>query len=1207
MNNVSEQLLQAMDIIMDEKLTQLAFDKTIQAIVYSIVDLNTGEYKVRYNGNIFTAYASDVSKTYKLNDAVYVQVPEGNFSNKKLITAKINSDSLSDNEITDLANQIIEVSPTFDALYGGIYTPSEAKGVIAGADPGSAGSEIYVCPELDSESGYHKLFQQYANTYEYIRIKASFLTQFHSEHNKGNYGIEIEFYTKKEPVKYRLDVQNFNGNPYGFSVYSPQSIVLKVQKNYLTGLKSIKLFEENFKYDEIIKNGQATGTYNTILANIFVKDVSVQYVDKKDLSNTTYYLMISTPRGIAFTDQINSLSLVGKLIYQGSDIMSTKNCSCQWYERDLSIMAGSDEYSKTAGYGWKPLKDQTSNTLTLNSDDVFHQQKYKLVTIYNDKVILTAETELWNNTNEYSYSLEQVTEGDDIKLQLRNNLSDEQLQGIWYLSYPDSSYSSVLQGEKQSEVSISSYLQYSFVTFYCAVYNSTDQYLGTLEHTIMNSEDQSDVTISYTGEDSFRYDANGDVTIEDSEQDRTLAMNLTWREGYGTSYSVEWLLNGYKIENDRNQAYSPSDSMMSNIWVDNNDILHYNIKQKYKVNNNNNIITIKITTITQSIYTFNKEIIFLKDGDQGTNGTTYIIAIRPCDTNGAKVSGFQAIRYNGTWQDTLRLRCYVYKDGELINNDPKHSITYEWSYKNLLGESREYSDRVIVRGEQAISATSESNLLDFYTKVSVAIDGEVYLYASYPVNVIIGDVKASDVNIDDIPSYIKYNSSGLVPSFYSNEINFYYQDKSYNSNIISANSNLLTIVDRDSKRYLEPVDAFIFENIENNSESNIAVLKCQIPNTENWIIHPIVMYLDTYGNEAINGWDGTTLDTGDGNYVFAPQVGAGKKESDNTFTGVVMGKDSGQQKIGLYGYQKGVNTFGFKEDGTAFIGAQSGGGQIQFDGNNATIQGGGGGDSDTGMTITLAKRGSNEDAIKLGKGNFKVTYDGTMYAVQGVIGGTGRGTNDSGWKITTGRLYSGTNRGYIELNSANDSNYFIFAGSSTAENANFSVRKDGTLTAKSGNIGSWQITSSSLQSSNGRVGMAPTGNQSFWAGDGAFYVTPGGYLYSSNANISGTISADGGEIGGWTIGSNYLQGGNTTLHASGTIETNTFAIKNGSRSIGELGNITGNDGSSSTVCVGISSNSNSIVLETNRNIRLSCRDFYIDASGSQYGIQARFA
>ena len=91
----------------------------------------------------------------------------------------------------------------------------------------------------------------------------------------------------------------------------------------------------------------------------------------------------------------------------------------------------------------------------------------------------------------------------------------------------------------------------------------------------------------------------------------------------------------------------------------------------------NNTLIVKVETISGDVYFFNKEILFLKDGDQGTNGTTYITAVRPCDENGNKLSGLHPIVYDGEWGDPLALRCYVYKDGELINNDPNnYTLTF---------------------------------------------------------------------------------------------------------------------------------------------------------------------------------------------------------------------------------------------------------------------------------------------------------------------------------------------------------------------------------------------------------------------------------------------------------------------------------------------------------------------------------------------------
>lgn len=1264
MNNLSEQLLQAVEIVVDEKITKLEYDKTVQGQIYSIVNLDAGEYKVKYSGNIFSAFAEDTSKTYKVDDSVYIKIPEGDMSSRKIITSLVKATSLNEAQLVSLQNSIMEISPTFDKLYGGdIYDKEVSYGVIAGADPiveGEGWVSIFENSEAYTPNGYHGLFQQYSEKYQYIRVKASFLTQFHNTHNKGNYGIEVEFYTKdNSSVSYRLDCSNFNGNPYGFSVYTPQEIILKAQTSYLMGLKSIKLFEEGFDYDKIIYYDGTPDKQITDVANIFVKDIILQYVDKVDLSDTTYYLTIAAPRGMAFTDKNDKISLVGRLVYQGEDIMNNSKVTCQWYERDLSMMIGSEGYSKSAGFGWRMLTDETEDTLSLVSTDVAHEQRYKLVVVYNEDIVLTAETEVKNLHSEYDYYIEQVTEGADIKLQLKEKNTSEVLIGNWYLSYPDGSYSSIIDGKNQSSITVSDYLTYSSIVFYCEVYNASGTYLGTLEHTITNSENEDDVTISYVGEDSFRYDANGDITIEDTEKERTLQVNLAWKEGYGTSYYVTWLMrdednNEVELPSSKSTSYSPDDSMLEKIWVDNYNVLHYNIKQKYKVNYNNNSIIVRITTITNSIYSFNKEILFLKDGDQGTNGTTYITAIRPCDSSGVKLSGLQPLRYNSGWQNYLRLRCYVYKDGELINDLSRYNITYKWEGNNVTLENKEIvetsTDLVIACGIPTISAETASGELAFYVKVQVTIsdknnDDKVIVYASYPLDVIVGDAVASDIGISDIPSYVKYTSSGLTPSYYSNDINFYYCDTLYNDNIKSLNTDLLDVIDKDGKKYLEAASSFIFENIKENSESNIGVLAFDIPNIGGRLIHPVIMYLDTYGNEAINGWDGTALDTGDGNYVFAPQVGAGVKDSANRFTGVVMGKDSGQNLIGLYGYQAGVNTFGLTEDGKAFFGAKSGGGQIEINGKDATLSGGGGGNNSIGMTITLADLNPTGTtyAIKVGGGKFSVAYNGTMsaidaeiegviYATKGRIGCTSKYSSD-GWIIETNRLYSGSGSTRVELNSNSEETYAIWAGaasSAIAASNKFAVSKTGALYAKEGNIGGWTLKSRSFSNSTNTIGMASSGTYTFWSGASSstsgstpkfnsssyFYVTSSGQMSCRGAEIRGDLYADylecdNGKIGGWTITSSQLSAGGTRLVNDGNIYT----------TYGKVGMVTGKDDDGTTYNFGLQATggNGSIILqatEGNGNIALRATNYiFLQANklscgvsaANQTGIYARFA
>ena len=307
-----------------------------------------------------------------------------------------------------------------------------------------------------------------------------------------------------------------------------------------------------------------------------------------------------------------------------------------------------------------------------------------------------------------------------------------------------------------------------------------------------------------------------------------------------------------------------------------------------------------------------------------------------------------------------------------------------------------------------------------------------------------------------------------------------------------------------------------------------------------------------------------------------------------------MGKDTLNDKIGLYGYQAGINTFGLMEDGIAYFGAKSGGGQIVIDGTSARIYGGGnqaqqGGDAFNGMTITLAdlRAAGTTNAIKIGGGVFTVNYngsltatsatiDGVIYARSGKIGCSSRSSSD-GWTIETNRIYSGNSSTRVELNSAtatntttptNNNDFAMWAGSNTASSAKFSVSKGGLITAKEGNIGGWILSSNKLTSDNYRTGMASSGTYRFWAGASSsstannpvftgssyFYVTNTGEMNCRNAIVNGTITADKGTIGGWTITTSGLQ------NSSGTIRLSTSSLQVGDNfSVSSSGRLTANN------------------------------------------------
>lgn len=187
---------------------------------------------------------------------------------------------------------------------------------------------------------------------------------------------------------------------------------------------------------------------------------------------------------------------------------------------------------------------------------------------------------------------------------------------------------------------------------------------------------------------------------------------------------------------------------------------------------------------------------------------------------------------------------------------------------------------------------------------------------------------------------------------------------------------------------------------------------------------PIYLSINRYGNAAINSWDGNKVTLNeDGDVLLAPQMGAGKKEEDNSFTGLVMGEaelnDTAKNtKIGLMAYNHGIQTiFLDAQTGKAEFG-KKGSGQIVLDPttDEAVIRSGNYSqdpDYGEGMEINLTV-----PSINFGSGKFNVNSGGILTAegvtVTGKITATELQATNSGkianWTITEEGLVGGQAR-----------------------------------------------------------------------------------------------------------------------------------------------------------------------------------------------------
>lgn len=1028
---MNEQFYEAVSTMVDIALEGLQFDKTVTGKISRVEDASLGKYRVAYQGSEFSAYALNKDEVYKVNDNVLIKIPQGDFSNQKIIEGKVSkNDGITDSERDQLSHVVKDVSPQLLTL----VNPEESPyGLIAGVS-----SPLFLTSKYNFD---RELFSAYLAQYSYLRIKASFMTQFIDKHSEGNYGLKLYFNIPNTDAKacYTLDVPQFNGQPYNFITWAPQEAIIQLQAGSLSGLDSIEFFQNM----EIDNNNETN-------ANIFVKDIQLSFVDILDLSNEPLYLDILTPRGTIIDN--TSLILQGRVLAYGEDI-SDSNCEYQWYAQDISVIQGDEVFDKTAGAGWRKMHVTSTKEVEIWPQEVAFNTSYKLIVTYNKRDLLFAQVNIFKK-NALDYYITQSVEADSVYLEANRGS-----KFLWILEYPDKTRVKLAAADKK--IDITEYLIYPTLAFYCLIDDE-----ATVSYQVRAADNQEDVTVGYDYDyDVYNYLADNSIDNSLWNTGHFLKPFVKLKDNVASSYELTVYLGNEQITST---PKSPDGSMMYNIRVDNNYLIYYNINKSYSVSKRtNNTFTIRVKFINGQEYEFHKPIVFSKDGDQGTNGTSFMAYIVPW--NNGEITEYRPFNYPN---DAIAYRCLVYKDGDIINSESAnngYTFKYIWDKENVdINTSGGIAAQTVVT---SINDTETFHYIKVQITITDTMDSSksTSLYAFYPIDVLVGSINNPDVST--IPSYIKYNAGGENPSFSDTDLSFVYDNGKAGTLEVIGNKSLLAI----NNGRLRPISKFY-----SDYSNNMGAIKC-IADNNNYIVHTVIMYLDIYGNKDINGWDGTKLEIdSEGNYIFAPQVGAGEKvPGTNIFNGLVLGKrgkndNRGSDHWGLYAFdEQGRQTVSITDQGIATFGSTSKG-QIVVDGTKATITGGGGGSS-TGMTLRMDSNGSDSTkGIQLGNDKFWVKYDGSMKSTSGTIGG---------WIIGENTLKSAS--GKVTLNSN---------GSISATD----VDLQGDIKADTGYIGNWTID------------------------NGAIYYGKSYDNSPTKLTSTGRIESISGKIGGWTISDTAL-------------------------------------------------------------------------------------
>lgn len=639
------------------------------------------------------------------------------------------------------------------------------------------------------------------------------------------------------------------GNPYKMITKTRQTVAFELNNYTSISIKEIELFVEKFPGQRI----------DPIINDIFISDLTLQgarLLDNEELNS--YYLSVYAPQGSYFGSGNNAkeLPLKAEFKIKGKTVSpESYKINFYWFKENPSVTTESPYYCSLGGQGWECLNEKKETILDSaegeegkvliqwqasgdsfiikKSDVVTKELKYKCVAVYGDspfertKLILNfdANYEIILSSSEGTtfYMDKGITTLSCIVKEQGIEVPEEECTFNWYSTSPNAGYTiEKISKESSYLVDISNYT--SYVEFKCAVFRGTN-YLGygvIKLFNLLESPLQNYTLSIVNGTQIFKYNTEGLSPFTVSQDKIDLAID---KEAPALTFNIFDNKTGATIteENFKEKAssvawYIPKEKTMLSIeksLLNPEEIkinglsyykvigtsLKYSIANSFNRYNDNNTIWLEVKydgEILKQATSF----LFIKEGDNGTNGTNYVCKIIPMSYPelGSKnealdipfIINRKALDYG--WYYPLNIQnknnpnwfdIEIWRDGEKITFSNEEAPVVKWSLMESLGINADkrntyyhVTDNQFYLSPFPASETEfkeNTPSYDNITKVEVSLteqniqsgtSKERILYATLPVGAIYnsGSNSIQLVRTSGF-RYVIYESDGTSPSY----------------------------------------------------------------------------------------------------------------------------------------------------------------------------------------------------------------------------------------------------------------------------------------------------------------------------------------------------------------------------------------------------------------------------------------------------------